>query len=826
MVLPIILLSLFTSLSLSTEFTAALDTLSLNQTLSDATGEMLVSADESFELGFFSPPNSGNRYIGIWFKQVSLQTPIWVANKDNPVTDTSGVLTISPTGNIIITSNQTNLIWSSNSTMLPASPVLQLLDIGNLVVVNSNTGSYLWQSFDHPCDTLVPGMKLGWDISKNQEWYITSWNSLQEPSTGDYTYRVDPWGLPQLVLRRGSTISYRSGPWDGVRFGGAPPLTPLKENTIFRPTFVYNTTFVYYSFVNIDDTIISRFVVSQTGLLEHLTWNQGSGEWVDIVTLPADSCDTYDLCGPYAICNINEIPIAICHCMDGFVPKVPVEWNKLDWSGGCVAKTELNCTVAAGFRRFSRLKLPDTSYFLVNRTEISRVGCEEACLKNCSCLGFAQTDISGCVVWSGELLDMREYHEGGQDLYVRLAASELGSNKTTPRALIPSVTVISGVLALGLISWCVIIKKRRRITAQRRAQRLETGSQQVQENNRSTAEEDLELPLFDLATISRATDNFSYENKIGEGGFGPVYKGQLSSGQQVAVKRLAKTSGQGVKEFKNEVIFIAKLQHRNLVRLLGCCIHEEERMLIYEYMQKRSLELHIFNQTRGRSLDWQKRFDIIVGIARGLLYLHRDSRLRIIHRDLKASNILLDDDMNPKISDFGLARMFGDDQSEENTNRVLGTYGYMSPEYAINGLFSVKSDVFSFGVLVLEIVSGKKNRGFYHPDHDLNLLGHAWKLWNEGKPMNLVDALMESPIPTPEVVKCIQMALLCVQDRPEDRPPMSAVLLILDSENAILPPPKQPGFYTERFTLEMDFLSTGIYPLASNEVTMSVLHGR
>ncbi|KAG5516643.1 hypothetical protein RHGRI_037393 [Rhododendron griersonianum] len=333
MVLPLILLSLFTFHSLSTEFTAALDALSSNQTLADAAGGTLVSEDESFELGFFSPPNTGNRYVGIWFKQVSLQTPIWVANKNNPVTDTSGVLTISPTGNIIITSNQTNLIWSSNSTMLSASPVLQLLDTGNLVVVNSNTGSYLWQSF------------------------------------------------------------------------------------------VYNTTFVYYSFVNVEDTIISRFVVNQTGLIQHLTWNQGSGEWVDIATLQADSCDTYDLCGPYAICNINELPI--CHCMDGFVPKVPVEWNRLDWTGGCVAKTELNCSEAAGFRRFSRLKLPDTSYFLVNRTEISRVDCEEACLKNCSCMGFAQTDISGCVVWSGELLDMREYNEGGQDLYVRLAASEL-----------------------------------------------------------------------------------------------------------------------------------------------------------------------------------------------------------------------------------------------------------------------------------------------------------------------------------------------------------------------------------------------------------------
>ncbi|KAF7119281.1 hypothetical protein RHSIM_Rhsim13G0165900 [Rhododendron simsii] len=695
MVLLLILLSLFTSLSLPTRFTAALDTLSPNQTLADATNGTLVSPGESFELGFFSPLNSENRYVGIWFKQVSLQTPIWVANKDDPITDSSGVLTITPTGNVIITSDQTNPIWSSNTTILSASPVLKLLDTGNLVVVDSNTGNYSWQSFDHPCDTLVPGMKLGWDLSNNQEWYLTSWNSLQDPSTGDYTYRVDPRGLPQLVLRQGSMISYRSGPWDGVRFGGGPP---LKENAVFSPNFVYNTTFVYYTFLNNDGNIISRFVVNQTGLLEHLTWNQGSGEWVPVITLRADLCDTYDFCGPYGICSTNDSPT--CHCMDGFVPKFPVEWNRLDWTGGCVAKTELNCSVAAGFRRFSRLKLPDTSHFLVNRTEISRVDCEEACLKNCSCMGFAQTDISGCVVWSGELLDMREYNEGGQDLYVRVAASELSSNKAKRRALIASVTVISGVLALGLISWCVI-RKRRRITAQKKG-----------------------------------------------------------------------------------------------------------------------------DQTRGTSLDWQKRFDIIVGIARGLLYLHRDSRLRIIHRDLKTSNILLDNDMNPKISDFGLARMFGDDQSEENTNRVLGTYGYMSPEYAIDGLFSVKSDVFSFGVLVLEIISGKKNRGFYHPDHDHNLLGHAWKLWNEGKPLNLVDALMEGPIATPEMVRCIQMALLCVQDRPEDRPTMSAVLLMLDSENAILPPPKQPGFYTERFTPETDSSSTGIYPLASNEVTISMLHAR
>ncbi|GMP75053.1 hypothetical protein CsSME_00032270 [Camellia sinensis var. sinensis] len=323
--------------------------------------------------------------------------------------------------------------------------------------------------------------------------------------------------------------------------------------------------------------------------------------------------------------------------------------------------------------------------------------------------------------------------------------------------------------------------------------RLDKRSQKVQDNNQRIVEqEDLALLLFDLATVSSATNNFSLTNKIGEGGFGPVYRGELTTGREIAVKRLSKTSGQGLIEFKNEVILISKLQHRNLVRLLGCCIHEEERMLIYEYMPNK-------NQTSGTSLDWKKRFDIIVGIARGLLYLHRDSRLRVIHRDLKAGNILLDSEMNPKIADFGLARS-----------------GYMSPEYAINGHFSVKSDVFSFGVMVLEIVSGKKNRGFYDPDHYLNLLGHAWKLWNEGKPIKLFDVFMADPIPTSEVLRCIQVALLCVQQRPEDRPTMSYVLLMLDNENPVLPMPKQPGFYSERAITDIDYSSIGKHHCTTN----------
>ncbi|KAM6576919.1 hypothetical protein CsatB_028756 [Cannabis sativa] len=234
------------------------------------------------------------------------------------------------------------------------------------------------------------------------------------------------------------------------------------------------------------------------------------------------------------------------------------------------------------------------------------------------------------------------------------------------------------------------------------------------ERNESQNDE-MELPLFYINTIRTATNNFSNDNKLGQGGFGPVYKGTLEGGIEIAVKSLSMNSGQGVNEFKNEIELIAKFQHRNLVKIFG-------------YYENRSI-----------LLEWPKRYQIICGIAKGLLYLHHDSRLRFVHRDLKASNVLLDDDMNPKISNFGLARTFGGDQIEGNTHRVVGTYGYMAPEYASDGIFSIKSDVFNFGILILKIVSGRKSRPLYEENCPLNLVGYAWTLMKKGSEIKLIE---------------------------------------------------------------------------------------
>ncbi|XP_074364761.1 cysteine-rich receptor-like protein kinase 10 isoform X2 [Apium graveolens] len=303
---------------------------------------------------------------------------------------------------------------------------------------------------------------------------------------------------------------------------------------------------------------------------------------------------------------------------------------------------------------------------------------------------------------------------------------------------------------------------------------------------------------YDFGTIEVATNYFSDNNKLGQGGFGAVYKGTLQNGQKIAVKRLSRGSNQGQQEFINEVILVAKLQHRNLVRLLGFCFEGTERLLIYEFVPNASLDHFIFDSVKRSYLDWEKRYNIIGGVARGILYLHEDSRVRIIHRDLKASNVLLDAEMNPKIADFGMARLFNLDETQGITSRIVGTYGYMAPEYAMYGQFSAKSDVFSFGVLILEILSGQKNHSFQNGQNVEDLASFAWKNWKEGAPSNVVDPVLRNCSGSiHEMIRCIHIGLLCVQENVADRPTMASVVLMLNSFSVTIPVPSEPAFFMQ-----------------------------
>lgn len=307
-----------------------------------------------------------------------------------------------------------------------------------------------------------------------------------------------------------------------------------------------------------------------------------------------------------------------------------------------------------------------------------------------------------------------------------------------------------------------------------------------------------EQKIFPYETLVAATKNFHILHKLGEGGFGPVYKGKLNDGREIAVKKLSHRSNQGKTQFINEAKLLARVQHRNVVNLFGYCAHGSQKLLVYEYVPRESLDKLLFKSQKREELDWKRRFDIISGVARGLLYLHEDSHNCIIHRDIKASNILLDEKWVPKIADFGLARLFPEDQTHVNT-RVAGTNGYLAPEYLMHGHLSVKADVFSYGVLVLELISGHRNSSFDLDVNAQNLLDWAYKLYKKGRGLEVMDPTLASSVSTEQVEMCIKLGLLCTQGEPQLRPTMGCVVVILSKKPGHMEEPTRPGIPGSRY---------------------------
>ncbi|XP_027167818.1 cysteine-rich receptor-like protein kinase 10 [Coffea eugenioides] len=757
---------------------------------------------------------------------------IWAANNyQTPARKQPAYLIMNADGRLGVDDSFNNLLFVVNGeqSAMINSTTAALLDNGNLVL-RAPGGITVWQSFDYPSNTWLQGMRIGiFDSNMRipRQSILTSLSTFDEPNS---TLAVDHSSTKELIVMQDGVVYWRSGIWDGLKFS-------------FLDFFArFGVTFSYFSDAN----------------ESFFTWNS--------------STDPYALLWFSTTGNITVISgdfganrsMAVCDEID--------ENKSKEQSLGCTNP----CGGGDGFREIlAELDVWD-GYTYSDQT---LAGCKLKCRTNCSCYAYSYITYNqggwGCKTTrsrKGQLL-----YSGTQRSFVRdsfdLAGKELNSTPSPglaplaspalapspPSVVYPSpglaplaspalapsppsvvypmpsaikkskkwkvklsigvLVTFLGALILLYLFCCLQCKNgdSRGLREFNSAKRLALRDKRV----------DDELPFFGFTIIEIATNHFADENLLGQGGFGPVYKGKLHDGQEIAVKRLKHMSGFGMEQFKNEVTVISKLQHRNLVRLLGYCIHREERILIYEYLPNKSLDSIVFDSEKGIVLDWKRRSHIIDGIAQGLLYLHKYSRLKIIHRDLKTSNVLLDNDLNPKISDFGTARIFGDNESRANTKKVVGTYGYMSPEYAMNGIFSVKSDVYSFGVMMLEIISGKKNTSFYDSDDHLNLIGYVWDLWVEGRVTEAADRSFGETFSKQEITRYVQVGLLCVQENAVDRPTMSDVLSMLNNDSVTgLPVPNRPGFSCITSRLINDNPVQNQEPCSISKVTISDVEGR
>ncbi|CDY40951.1 BnaCnng09940D [Brassica napus] len=783
-------------------------------------GQTLSSPDGSYEFGFFSPNNTRNQYVGVWFKNITPQVVVWVGNRDKPVTKTPANLTLSTNGSLVLLEGEEqDLIWSIGETFSSNELRGELLDNGNFVLVDAVSGRILWQSFEHLGDTMLPQSSVMYNVPNNNKRVLSSWKSPTDPSPGEFIAELTTQLPPQGFVMRGTRPYWRGGPWARERFTGTPEMddSHISQFSVSQDAAA-GTGFLTYSLQK--NSNLSYTTLTPEGSLK-IRWHDGSG-WVTDFEAPVSSCDVYNTCGPYGLCVRSNPPK--CECLKGFIPRSDEEWNRRNWTSGCVRRTDLSCRVNSSvttttqgngadvFDVVANVKPPDFYEYL---SLINAEECSQRCLGNCSCMAFSFVDQIGCLVWYRELVDVMQFSAGGEVLSIRLASSELGGSNRTKIIVASAVSVCVFMIMVLASYWFW----RRRHKAKQNGSTPTT-----METSEDAWKEELkqqDVYFFDMQTILAITDNFSIEKKLGQGGFGPVYKGKLQDGKEIAIKRLSSSSGQGKQEFMNEIVLISKLQHRNLVRLMGCCIEGEEKLLIYEFLVNKSLNTFIFDSTKKLELDWPKRFEIIQGIACGLLYLHRDSCLRVVHRDLKVSNILLDEEMNPKISDFGLARMFQGTQHQANTRRVVGTLGYMSPEYAWTGMFSEKSDIYAFGVLLLEIITGKRISSFTIGEEGKSLLEYTWDCWRESGGADLLDQDISSSGSDTEVARCVQIGLLCIQQQALDRPNIAQVMSMLTTEMD-LPEPKQPVFALQ--IQESDSDSKTMYSV--NEITQTAIFGR
>jgi hypothetical protein len=553
---------------------AATDTILPGQAL--AVKDKLISENGRYALGFFKTSSkSSDWYLGIWFYAVPKFTSAWVANRDKPIKDTASLeLTISPDGNLVILDKSSEcIIWSTQANITGNNTTVVLLSSGNLILADSsNLSEVLWQSFDHPTDTLFTGAKLGWDKLTGPNRRIVSSKNLIDPATGVYRYQVDPSGVDQLLLTPlNSTIAYWStGVWDGEYFGSVPEMAA--NNHLFTTIFVGNGHEKYITTTVLDENVVARNVMAVSGQIKTFIWTKGSQDWVMINAQPKSQCDVYAVCGPFAICTDNVTPP--CTCMDGFSITSPEDWEVEDQTGGCSRNTPLDCigtkSTAQTTDRFNSVpcvKLPQNASKVESAANQSE--CAQVCLSYCSCTAYSFND-DKCSIWHNGLLNIRTLQcsgttdSTGETLYLRVSGTVLNRLNTNRKKNV--IRVATGLIASALILFALILLVMVRRNKRKNSERILNG---VQGCNGIVA--------FRYTDLLHATNKFKH--KLGGGSFGSVFEGLIDDSVAIAVKRLD-GAYQGEKQFRAEVSSVGAIQHINLVKLVGFCCEGSKRLLV------------------------------------------------------------------------------------------------------------------------------------------------------------------------------------------------------------------------------------------------------
>ncbi|KAK3211054.1 hypothetical protein Dsin_015760 [Dipteronia sinensis] len=584
--------------------------------------------------------------------------------------------------------------------------------------------------------------------------------------------------LPNRCLN--SEPYWTSGQWNRQTFILTPNLIQL-QNTNVSVSFVSNENETYFIYPAVDPNFITGLIMGASGQVKQMYGVKEN--WFKFWFTPRQACEVYAYCGAFSICSEQTLPL--CVCLTGFKQNSEQDWSLQDYSGGCVRKTQLQCvnnSLTDGksdrFQANANMLLPNYPQSVPVR---SIKDCETSCLNDCSCTGYAYEN-DECSIWVGNLLNLQKLAKddpNGKTVYFKLSASEFSSanviNSFQTVYNINKGTVIGGVVG-SIVAFLVILGFIMFVYLRRRNR-----------TSKSIKAEEGSLVAFAYKDLQIATNNFS--EKLGKGGFGSVFKGLLPNSRFIAVKKLESLS-QGDKEFRTEVSTIGIIQHVNLVQLHGFCSQGNKKLLVYEYMPNGSLNSHLFHEKKSKILDWETRYKIALGTAKGLAYLHDKCRDCIIHCDIKPENILLDAEFCPEVADFGLAKLHRRKFSRVLTT-IRGTRGYLAPEWLSGNAITTKADVYSYGMMLFEFVSGRRNseqikdeKVEYFPTWAASIISNGG-----GDVLSLLDPKLEGNVDEEEVRRICKVACWCIQDDETHRPSMSQVVGILEGVLDLTLPP-------------------------------------